>query len=236
MTTNLAKPPCSPGARRRRLVVALSLVGTEVALLASEALDPVGDGTADNLVAAGATQEPAMVASSLLLLLSAVLLVPAIGGILRMVPDRGSGLGATGALLLTLGAFGHAMAALFYLVVSAMPGGPWDRAELVALVDHLNTSPNIVVAFVFIMSFGVGSLLAFIGLRRAGAIPTWVLAAVIAASAIELLAPGGILGLAVLKQALGVVAFGYLAIAFWQATGPTTAARAGGDAEMVSAR
>jgi hypothetical protein len=217
MTSTTDYPPHSRSERRRRLVIPLATVGTALTLLASEAVDPVGDGTADNLVAAATTHEGAMIASAVLLLLSAVLLIPAIVGMIERMPQRGSGIGHVGAVLLTLGAFGHAMAATFFLVVSAIPDGPSEPAATVALVEHLNTSPSIAVAFVFILAFGLGLLLAFIGLHRAGVIPAWVLGTIVAAFAIEVVAPGDVVGIALVKQTLGLVGFSYLAMVHWQA-------------------
>ena len=61
-------------ARRRRLVITLATAGTAVSLLASEATDPVGDGTAVNFMAAADAHQGRLVTSALLLLFSAVLL------------------------------------------------------------------------------------------------------------------------------------------------------------------
>lgn len=52
MTSIADHPQTSRSARRRRLAITLATVGTALTLLASEALDPVGDGTADNFLAA----------------------------------------------------------------------------------------------------------------------------------------------------------------------------------------
>lgn len=215
MSTTLQAQPIARSHTRRRRTIALAMVGSAVTLLVSEAMDPVGDGTANNLLAAADTQPTLMVASSLLLLLSAVLLIPAIVGIVQLMPRRGAGIGHLGAVLLTLGAFGHAMAATFFLVVAAMASGPLATADTMALVEHLNTSATLIPAFAFIIAFGFGALLAFIGLYRAGAVPSWVLGTVIGAILLELAAPGDVAALGVVKQALGLVAFTYLAKHYW---------------------
>lgn len=217
-TVKLSDPPRSH--RRRQWTITLATVGTALSLLISEALDPVGDGTADNFLTAATTRQGTMIASAVLLLLSAVLLIPAIVGIGKLLPHRGSGIGHAGAVFLTLGAFGHAMAAAFYLITSAMPDSPLDAQATTVLIEHLNTSPSLAPVFGFIMAFALGLLLSFIGLYRAGAIPPWVLGTVIAAAAIEILAPGGIPAIALIKQALGLVAFAYLATVHWHAAEP----------------
>lgn len=177
MTSTAVAMVGSRSRRRRPRTIALATAGTAATLLISDALDPVGDGTAENFVAAATARQGMMVASALLLLLSSVLLVPAIVGIVKLLPHRGSGLGHAGAVLLTMGAFGHAMVATFYLVTSAMPASPIGAQRSTELIEHLNNSPNLAPAFVFIMAFALGLLLCFIGLYRASAIPAWVLGA-----------------------------------------------------------
>jgi hypothetical protein len=49
------------------------------------------------------------------------------------------------------------------------------------VLERVDSSPNLAIAFVFILSFALGLLLAFIGLRRAGVVPTWVLGAIVGA-------------------------------------------------------
>ncbi len=221
MSSTTDNPGRARTARRRRLVITLATAGTAVTLLASEVTDPVGDGTAANFMAAANAQHGMLITSALLLLLSAVLLVPAVVGVVQQMPGRrGSTIGHAGAALLTLGAFGHAMAALLYLIIAAIPDSPLSVEEATGWVAHLNGSPTIAVAFVLIISYGFGFLLAFIGRWRAGVIPTWVLGTVIAAGAIEIAAPGGIFAIALVKQALGLVAWGYLAWIHWR-TAPT---------------
>lgn len=215
MTSTAVAMVGSRSRRRRQRTIALATAGTAATLLISEAIDPVGDGTAENFVAAATARQGTMIASALLLLLSAVLLVPAIIGIVKLLPHRGSGLGHAGAVLLTMGAFGHAMAATFYLVTSAMPASPIGAQRTTQLIEHLNNSPNLAPAFVFIIAFALGLLLCFIGLYRASAIPTWVLGAVVGAFAIEILVPGGGPAIALVKQTLTLIAFAYLATVHW---------------------
>lgn len=222
MTSTAVPMAGSRSRRRRQRTIALATAGTALTLLISEALDPVGDGTAENFVAAATARQGTMIASALLLLVSAILLVPAIVGIVKLLPHRGSGLGHAGAVLLTLGAFGHAMAATFYLVISAMPSSPIGAQRTTQLIEHLNNSPTLAPAFILITAFALGLLFSFIALHRAGAIPAWVLGAVIGAAAIEVLAPGDVAAIAMVKQALTLIAFAYLALVHWRAIEPAT--------------
>lgn len=210
MSTNLQTRPLAHNHTRRQRTIALATVGSAVTLLVSEATDPVGDATAQNLLAAAETHPTLMVVSSLLLLSSAVLLIPAIVGMVRLMPHRGAGVGHAGAVLLALGAFGHAMAATFFLVVAAMPSGPLPTDGLTALVEHLNTSATLIPAFAFIIAFGLGLMLTFIGLHRAGAIPSWVLGTIIGAGLLEFAAPGDVAAIGLVKQSLVLIAFAYL--------------------------
>lgn len=196
----------------RRMAMIFATAGFGVLLFLSELLDPVGDGTPENLLSAATNASGGMISSSLILLVSSVLLVPAIVGIVRLAPGRGSGFANAGAVLLVMGGLGHAMAATYYLVVSALPGSGLDSTEIDAVLRHLDSAPNLAISFLFIVSFGLGLLFSFIGLRRAGAVPVWVLGAVITAFLMEVAAPGG-QAVALVKQGLGVVAFGYLAFA-----------------------
>lgn len=224
MTSTAAAMVGSRSRRRREKTIALATAGTAVTLLISDALDPVGDGTAENLVAAATERQGMMIAATLVLLLSAVLLVPAVVGIVKLLPHRGSGVGHAGAVLLTMGAFGHAMIATFYLVTSAMPASPIGAQRTTQLIEHLNNSPNLAPAFVFIIAFALGLLLCFIGLYRAGAVPAWVLGVVVAAFAIEALVPGVNPAVAIVKQTLTLIAFAYLATVHWNSreTGSAT--------------
>ena len=215
MTATTAPDHGSRVRRRSRLTTALATAGTAVTLLASEVLDPVGDGTAENFVAAATGHRAAMITSAWLLLVSAVLLLPAVVGVVRLVPGRGAGLAHAGAVLLTLGAFGHAMAGTFYLVAAELPS-PLGVQRAEVAIDHLNGSAALAPSFVFIMAFALGLLLAFIGLHRGGVVPGWVLGAVAGAFAIEVVAPGDVPAVAVVKQALALVAFVYLAVVLWR--------------------
>jgi len=200
-------------------VTAAATAGFGVLLFLSELLDPVGEGTPDNLLSAAASDPGAMMASSLLLLVSSILLIPVAAAIVRLTPTRGAGFANAGVVLLVMGALGHAMAATFYLIVSALPGSGLESTEVGMLLQHLDAAPNLAVSFLFIVAFGFGLLFSFIGLRRARAIPLWVLGTVIAAFLMEVAAPGG-QAIALVKQGLGVVASGYLAYAFYRDGGP----------------
>lgn len=197
--------------RIRRMATVIATAGFGLVLFLSDLLDPVGEGSPENLLSAATSNPGGMTTSSLLLLVSSILLIPAVVLIVRLTPGRGAGFANAGAVLLVMGAIGHAMAATFFLVVSALPGAGFDQSELMSLLQHLDSSPSLGISFLFIVSFGFGILFAFIGLKRAKVVPLWVLGAVIAAFLMEVAAPGG-QAITLVKQALGALAFGYLAV------------------------
>lgn len=224
----------STAVRLRRRTIAVSAVGSAVTLLVSDLLDPVGEGSVNNLLAAATDHTGAMVGSSLLLVLSSILLIPTIVGILGLVIDRGAATTNVGAVLLTLGAFGHAMAATFFLIVSALPEAGLEQDAIATALAHLEDAPNLAIVFVFILTFALGLLVSFIGLWRARVVPTWVLGAIVGAFAIEFAAPGG-QAVALVKQALTLVAFSYLTTVLWSDRRPASAAGVPIDRSTTSA-
>ena len=74
-------------------------------------------------------------AASLLVILSSVLFVPALVGLLRLMPDRGTVLGHIGVGLALIGVIGHAVWAGFDIVLVWMANSEIDRAQLSAVVD-----------------------------------------------------------------------------------------------------
>ena len=110
--------------------------------------------------------------SALLLLASAVMTVPAIGGILHQARDRGARLAEFGAFFTLLGALGHTALAVIYLVMRAMAGG--DAAEMAAFEARFNSDPALgIVAMTLILSFGVGLTLLAWSAWRAGIVGWW---------------------------------------------------------------
>ncbi|MEU7830054.1 MULTISPECIES: hypothetical protein [unclassified Nonomuraea] len=158
----------SDARRLRRIAAGLSLIGLGTLLVAQDPLDPTG-GTGFYGAAVG--RPGLMTASALTLLASAVLTVPAIGGIVHQARDRGSLLAHLGGLCTLLGALGHMGLATVYLVMRSLAGG--DPAQMRAFEDRLNADPALVTFFVLLTSFGIGIALLTWAAWRAGLIGWW---------------------------------------------------------------
>lgn len=194
----------------RRLIVAISLIGAFVALLASDLIAPnQGDGNAE-LLAAVADDRGAWLTSNLLLLVSTILFVPAVFGVLHLVRSRTPVLGHVAAGFGVLGALGH-MGFVTYAVVVYEAAEAGARGEMVALLDRLDEGASVIL-LPLIVSFGISVLLMGIALYRARVAPRWVMLALIAAFVLEIAAPGGSVAIAAVKQGLAAVSFGYVGV------------------------
>lgn len=161
----------SDARRLRRIVAGLGLLGFGLLLVAQDPLDPT-DGAGFYDAAVG--RPGLMTASALTLLASAVLTVPAIGGIIHQARDRGSLLAHLGGLFTLLGALGHMGLATVYLVMRSLAGG--DPAQMRAFEDRLNADAALVVFFILLTSFGIGMALLVWAAWRAGLIGWWAAA------------------------------------------------------------
>lgn len=166
-------PNTSAAARRlRRYTAGAALILFPALLLVQAPIDPASGGTGEVMYTAASEQPGALTASALLLIVSGMLMIPAVMGILHQARDRGAGLANLGAVIGVLGGFGHFGIAMFYIVALVLPGG--DRAEMVAYVERLNASPVLgAVAFPLILCFGLGVLVLAWAAWRTGLIGWW---------------------------------------------------------------
>lgn len=106
------------------------------------------------------------------LLISVVLLIPAIFGIAQPIRGRGATLAHLGVALGTLGALGHMSIVTRNVFFQAMAGG--QRDEMIALGDRFFMSmSSAALLFPLIMVYGVGLLLLIAATWRAGIMPAW---------------------------------------------------------------
>jgi hypothetical protein len=193
----------------RRRVVGISLVTFPLLLTADAVLDIGNEGSPESLFEEGAERPGSAFAAAGLIILSSVLLIPAIFGIVHLLRERGVVLGHIGALFGILGALGHVGFATLILFLPAIGDG--DRTQMIALLDRLEEGAGLVL-LPLIVSFGIGFLLLMVGLWRAQFAPTWVLAAVVVAFAFEIISPGSFLPGQIIKQVLGLVAYGWIGL------------------------
>lgn len=156
--------------RFRRLAAAAGLIGFPVLLVVHQAIDTSGGDSAakvDAVLSSGGR----VAWGGVLLLLSAILTVPAAYGVVHLLRDRGARLGHWGGTLLTLGALGHTAIATHTLLLAGVAGG--DRAEMIAFLDRADDSPAVASVFPLILSFALGALLCILALRRGGFVGVW---------------------------------------------------------------
>ena len=191
----------------RRRIGGVALIGTMVTLLASELFGPRGAGDNSELLTAVAADRTGFVVSTLLLLVSTILLIPAVMAVLHLVRDRAPVIGHVA------GAFGMLRALGHMAVVCLRPVRRRDGRRRFALGDGLAARPP------RRRPRRRGAALdpelrarrpadGHRALPRARRAPRWVMLAAIAAGVVELGAPGGTLAAALVKQTLVVVAFG----------------------------
>lgn len=162
----------STARRLRRYTAGAALILFPALLVVQAPIDPAAGGTGEVMYTAASEHRGALTASALLLIVSGVLMIPAVLGILHQARDRGAGLANAGAVLGVLGGFGHFGMAMFYLITMALPGG--NRAEMVAFVDRLNASPVLgAVAFPLILCFSLGVITLAWAAWRAGLVGWW---------------------------------------------------------------
>ena len=124
------------------------------------------------MVTAATNHSGALVACAVSLMLSGILMVPAVGGLLHQARDRGAALTNLAAALGVLGGFGHFAIGMFYLVALALPGG--DQNEMTAYIERLNDTPALgAIAFPLILSFALGVLAMAWAAWRTGLIGWW---------------------------------------------------------------
>ena len=197
--------------RIRRHVAAASLV-TFPALLVVEALiDPAAGGTGEVMVRSASDHPRALVAAAVLLMLSGVLMAPAVGGLLHQARDRGAAVTNLAAALGVLGGFGHFAIGMFCLVAMGLPGG--DRAEMAAYIDRLNATPALVaVAFPLILCFGLGVVAMAWAAWRTALVGLWGPVAVTVVVVLHSLLPSNELSFEVAGLGVIAVVFGYLGV------------------------
>lgn len=196
----------------RKRVAGISLLGSAAALVAQDIVAPHAKEDAASMYDAFATHPDTTVASSVILLVSAILLIPAVFGIVHLVRGRGVPLAHVGAALGVLGALGHTAITTATLIFLETPR-VGDRTAMIALLEHVNNSAAInLVIFPLIVSFGFGMLLLSLALWRARVVRAWVPALVIGAVALHFGAPEDMVAASVAASVLGGIAFGYVGL------------------------
>jgi hypothetical protein len=175
--------------RFRRVTAGVSLIGFSGLLLVDEVID-TGPSTAQEFYGAAATGGDRLIWAAVVLLLSAVLTIPAIYGIVHQARDRGTVLAHLGGALSMLGALGHTAIATLYVAMLSLAGG--GRDEMLAYADRLlNGTAAAILIVPLIICFPVGMALLAFAAWRAGLVPGWGPALVSLAALTAFLPTGG---------------------------------------------
>ena len=166
-----------------------ALAGAMTADLAETLVDPANSGNAGKIYDAALRHHGAMVLSAGLLLLSSVLIVPGVFGIVRTFDARGRWLGRAARTFALLGAIGHGALAGVYLLWASIPGADASRAQLVALIDRIDSSHSLVLIFPLFIAFPIALVITFAAAVRAGRAPVWVLGLAAAAPVLAIVDP-----------------------------------------------
>jgi hypothetical protein len=166
-----------------------TLVGALAADLAETLIDPANSGNATKIYDAAQNHHSAMVVSAALLLLSSVALVPGVIGVVRSFGGRARVLGRVAQSCALLGAIGHGALAAAYLLWASIPGSGADRAQLIHLIDHMNSSPALALIFPLFIAFPVALLATNVAAVQARRAPRWVLVTAAGALALAIAHP-----------------------------------------------
>jgi hypothetical protein len=189
-----------------RLLTGASLIAAPTLLVTSELLaPPLGDAGAESLSAVAA--QPGRFAAWIWFgIAAAILLIPAVGGLARLLSRRGGRIGAAGAALAVVGAVGYAVHQGLFLQLPALLEG--DPAEMAAVYERQGEAAafGVVTFLLFLGPLMFGLLLLGIGLYRGGVAPLWPVLAIAGAilpSAVPLPVDTGVAPYALLVAAMG---------------------------------
>jgi hypothetical protein len=189
----------SPTALARQRLTALAMVGAPVLLALGSLLIPADvDSKADSLQATAAQLQVAGVhrsqvfAAFLAHVLGGLLLLPAVGGLLRLARHRGAALATTGGVLAGIGAgFIAADAALFGLTSYFASAPGLDRAALAHYLVAMTADPGAYALFFVSLLFPLGLLLVAAALLHARTVPGWQPWLLLVGAMLGVVSPGG---------------------------------------------
>jgi hypothetical protein len=161
----------------------VALFAAIVADLLQALVDPVNGGEGARVVAGATSEHGRMVTAAILVLLSAMFVVPGVVGLTRLLESRGRRVGQAAMVLALLGALGHAALGGIYLVWAVMPAETGAQPELVAAIDRANESASMAVLAPLFFAFPVSLVVFFVAMVRGRLAARWVLVPALAAPA-----------------------------------------------------
>ena len=195
-----------------QLITAVALVGFSVPLLVASLLDPtygnLGDARLD--IADVGAHPRAFLASTVLVLVSTIALLPAAAGLWRIGRARRRRLTGVGAGLVAIGSLGHAALVTFYGFLYEMPAG--DRDEMAGLLNRVNEGLVLGLFFPMLVALAVGLIVLTLALWRGGIAPLWCFVAACVAFVVDFFVPGTVPGANIIIYGLVVLTTGWLSI------------------------
>lgn len=194
----------------RRTLAGLCCFAAPAVMLATLLTHPGGGEEA--LVATVAAEPGRIQATALMVLLAAILFVPAMIGIAHLVRGRGVVLVHLGVALTIIGAIGHAVFAGFQIVLSGAIQSGVAPADLEPMVENVPNAGFVVVLLTFLAGFFPGLLLVAAALWRSRAVPVWAPAGLVALALTDFVPFEAGRLVAAIVPAFGVVCFGAIGL------------------------
>jgi hypothetical protein len=170
-TTNLAARNLA-GVTIRRTFSGVALIMFPALLVLDELIDPTSGGTGAVMYEAATEHRGALLGAAAAMIISGLVMIPAVVAIVRQTRDRGARLANFGGVFGVLGATGHVCIGLFYVISAALQGG--DKAQMIAFIDRLNDSAALGLSVMpMLVGFSLGVLLLSWAAFRAGLIAIW---------------------------------------------------------------
>ena len=158
----------------RKTVAGACMVVAPFVLLVAMVVHPASNMDEATQVATIADNLDAWYVAHLLAFVSIVLVIPAVLGLMHMLRERQVALGHVGGGLAILGLLAFTGLVAMELVLWQMAGAG-NTAETVALLERLNETAGIVIAFVLVsFGFALGMAVLAVGLYRARAVQSWM--------------------------------------------------------------
>jgi hypothetical protein len=202
--------------RFRRVVAGVSLVLSPIFLLAAFVVVPTMASDTRAMLAAIAQHPTQWYLFGLFLLVSYVLLAPAVLGLMHLLRDRAAAWSGIGGSLALLGTITSVADTRLVFVDWQMATPEADRDQMVALLSRLEASAGATLPFILgTLALVIGTVLLAIGLYRSRALSTWIAAALGAGIVANLAAfiAGSRLGL-IASSAILVLAYGSIGVLF----------------------
>ncbi len=158
----------------RRSIAGLCLIAAPLVGLVGALLLPQNSGGLGDELAIISAHTGRWLVGNFLVLLSFLLLIPAVFGLLHLLRHRSVTLGHIGTTLVLLGLFFHGTIMGFALVEVPLVESGFERAEMVAFAERMYKGPAFLMILIPFIGFYLGMLILAVALWRAKVAPIWV--------------------------------------------------------------